>query len=136
MSQSYTNTALLLDDTTDFGAVENLTKKVIRDGEEALLLAMLEMATEDFQKYLLATDAQGKALFREAEEWILTSDNRWFFSFENVCRHLNFSPSYIRRGLMRWKEAKLRAHAEHCANTPEPPEMSEPASTVTDDDKS
>jgi ribosomal 50S subunit-associated protein YjgA (DUF615 family) len=54
MSQSYTNTALLIDDNTDFGAVENLTKKVIRDGEEALLLAMLEMATEDFQKYILA----------------------------------------------------------------------------------
>jgi len=104
MPQSYTNTALLMDDTTDFGAVENLTKKIIRDGEKALLLAMLEMATEDFQKYILATDPQGKALFQEAEEWILTSDRRWFFSFDNICRHLNLSPSYIRRGLMRWKE--------------------------------
>jgi len=125
MAQSYTNTALLMDDTTDFGAVENLTKKVIRDGEEALLLAMLEMATEDFQKYILATDPQGKALFREAEEWILASDNRWFFSFENICRHLKFSPSYIRRGLMRWKEAKLRAHAEQSADAVNPPEPSE-----------
>jgi hypothetical protein len=136
MAQSYTNTALLLDDTTDFGAVENLTKKVIRDGEEALLLAMLEMATEDFQKYILATDPQGKALFREAEEWILASDNRWFFSFENICRHLNFSPSYIRRGLMRWKEAKLRAHAEQCAENLEQPDGNESVGTVTDSDKS
>ena len=115
MAQSYTNTALLIDDTTDFGAVENLTKKVIRDGEEALLLAMLEMAVEDFQKYLFATDAQGKGLFQEAEEWILTSDNRWFFSFDNVCRHLKYSPSYIRRGLMRWKDSQLRAHVERLA---------------------
>jgi len=116
MAQSFiTATALLIDDTTDFGAVENLTKKVIRDGEEALLLAMLQMATEDFQKYLFATDAQGKALFREAEEWILASDRRWFFSFHNVCRHLNLSPSYIRRGLMRWKANKLREHAEQLA---------------------
>jgi len=136
MAQSYTNTALLLDDTTDFGAVENLTKKVIRDGEEALLLAMLEMATEDFQKYILATDPQGKALFREAEEWILASDNRWFFSFENICRHLNFSPSYIRRGLMRWKEAKLRAHAEQCAENLEQPDVTESVCAVTDSDKS
>jgi hypothetical protein len=135
MSQSYTNTALLIDDTTDFGAVENLTKKVIRDGEEALLLAMLEMATEDFQKYILATDAQGKALFREAEEWILTSDSRWFLSFENVCRHLNFSPSYIRRGLMRWKETKLRAHANQCADNPKPPEATESVCAVNDGDR-
>ncbi len=125
MAQSYTNTALLLDDTTDFGAVENLTKRIIRDGEEALLLAMLEMATEDFQKYLLATDAQGKALFQEAEEWILTRDSRWFFSFENICRHLNLSPSYIRRGLMRWKAAKLNAHANQCPDNPKPPQTSE-----------
>ena len=132
MAQSYNNTALLMDDTTDFGAVENLTKKIIRDGEEALLLAMLEMATEDFQKYLLATDPQGKALFQEAEEWILTTDRRWFFSFNNICRHLNLSPSYIRRGLMRWKEAKLRAHAEQCADIPKPPEASEGAGLATD----
>jgi len=132
MSQSYINTALLMDDTTDFGAVENLTKKIIRDGEEALLLAMLEMATEDFQKYLLATDPQGKALFQEAEEWILTSDSRWFFSFENICRHLNFSPSYIRRGLMRWKETTLRAHTNQCSDIPEPPEASVYAGTATD----
>ena len=135
MPQSFTNTALLMDDTTDFGAVENLTKKIIRDGEEALLLAMLEMATEDFQKYLLATDPQGKALFQDAEEWILTIDRRWFFSFDNVCRHLNLSPSYIRRGLMRWKETKLRAHADQCADNSKPPEASEGVAAVTDGDQ-
>ena len=127
MPQPYiTSAALLIDDTTDFGAVENLTKKVIRDGEEALLLAMLEMATEDFQKYLLATDAQGKALFQEAEDWILTSDRRWFFSFDNVCRYLNLSPSYIRRGLMRWKETKLREHAAQDADKLLAPETAQP----------
>ena len=132
MSQPYLNTALLMDDATDFGAVENLSKKVIRNGEEALLLAMLETAVEDFQRYVLASYPQGKALFREAEDWILTSDNRWFFSFENICRHLNLSPSYIRRGLMRWKEAQLSAHANQCADNPKPPETSEGDRAVTD----
>ena len=107
MAQLYTNTALLLDETTDINAVENLCKKTIREGEQALLLAMLEMATEDFQKYALANDNRGKALFQDAEEWILSKNTRWFFSFENVCRHLQLDPSYIRRGLMRWKAAKL-----------------------------
>jgi len=135
MAQSYTNTALLMDDNTDFGVVQNLTKKVFRDGEEALLLAMLEMATEDFQKYVLAQDPLGKALFQEAEEWILNSDSRWFFSFENICRHLEFSPSYIRRGLMRWKEAKLSAHANPCPDGPKPPEACESAHGLKDDDQ-
>ena len=134
MAQSYTNTAVLIDDTTDFGAVENLTKKVFRDGEEALLLAMLEMATEDFQKYLLAQDPRGKALFQEAEEWILNTDSRWFFSFENVCRHLGMSPSYMRRGLMRWKEAKLRVHASQSPENPKTPEMPESVSDLPDKD--
>jgi hypothetical protein len=136
MAQSYTNTALLIDDTTDFGAVENLTKKVIRDGEEALLLAMLEMAVEDFQKYLFACDAQGKALFHEAEEWILTSDDRWFFSFDNVCRHLKYSPSYIRRGLMRWKDTQLRAHVEQLAKQQAASENSPTLETKASADKS
>jgi hypothetical protein len=128
-----TSAALLIDDTTDFGAVENLTKKVIRDGEEALLLAMLEMATEDFQKYLLATDAQGKALFQEAEEWILTSDRRWFFSFDNVCRHLNLSPSYIRRGIMCWKATKLREHATQATAKTVEPDTAKPKDAFKDE---
>jgi hypothetical protein len=136
MPQPYiTSAALLIDDTTDFGAVENLTKKVIRDGEEALLLAMLEMATEDFQKYLFATDAQGKALFQEAEEWILTSDRRWFFSFDNVCRHLHLSPSYIRRGIMRWKETKLREHAAQISDKLVEPDTAKPEDGFEDEPK-
>jgi hypothetical protein len=132
MSQSYTTaTALLMDDNTDYGAVEILNKKIIRDGEEALLLAMLEMAVEDFQKYLFAADAQGKALFQEAEEWILTSDSRWFFSFDNVCRHLKLSPSYVRRGLMRWKDRQLRAYAERCADQPAPAEKPDAMGAAT-----
>ena len=137
MPQSYiTATALLMDDNADFGAVESLNKKIIRDGEEALLLAMLEMATEDFQKYLFATDAQGKALFQEAEEWILTSDSRWFFSFDNVCRHLKLSPSYVRRGLMRWKDNQLRARAEQCAKQPLPSETPEMTGAASGEKKS
>ena len=125
MAQLYTNTALLLDETTDIGAVENLSKKTIREGEEALLLAMLEMATEDFQKYALANDNRGKALFQEAEEWILSKNTRWFFSFENVCRHLQLDPGYVRRGLMQWKAAKLNGHAKPGSNGSDPPVTSE-----------
>ena len=54
---------------TDAGILETLSKKVIRDGEKRLMLAMLESVTEDFQKYALATDKKGKELFDAAEEF-------------------------------------------------------------------
>lgn len=102
---------------TDAGAMEEITKKSIREGEEGLLLAMLEIATEDFQKYVLPKNKEEKALFDDAEEWILTTKSRWFFSFENVCRHLQLDPDYLRRGFMAWKAAKLNGHAQQCPET-------------------
>ncbi len=118
------NTALRLPEALDTGIVEELAKKSVREGEEGLLLAMLEVATEDFQKYALAKDNRGKELFREAEQWILSKNTRWFFSFENVCRHLQLDPGYIRRGLMRWKAAKLNEEAKRSAAQEVPPQAS------------
>jgi hypothetical protein len=92
---------------TDAGILETLSKKVIRDGEKRLMLAMLENATEDFQKYVFATDRKGKELFDFAEGWILETDSVSFFSFNCICEHLELDPDYMRKGFMRWKEAKL-----------------------------
>ena len=100
---------------TDAGILENLSKQVIRDGEKALMLAILENAIEDFQKYVLATDKKGKELFNAAEEWILETDSPSFFSFNNICEHLEIDPDYMRKGFMRWKEAKRRRPKE-CTN--------------------
>ena len=97
---------------TDAGILETLSKKVIRDGEKRLMLAMLENATEDFQKYVFATDKKGKELFDFAEGWILETDNPSFFSFNSICVHLDFDPEYMRKGFMRWKEAKLNQSKE------------------------
>ena len=91
---------------TDDGILESLSKKSIRQGEERLMLAMLESATEDFQKYVFANDKKGKELFRSAEEWILESNSDSFFSFDNICECLQLDPGYVRQGLMRWKAAK------------------------------
>lgn len=100
------NSALALIEPTDSGAVESLFKKTLREGEERLMLAVLENATEDFQKYVLATDKRGKELFDEAEAWIMETDSASFFSFENICEHLQLDPDYVRRGFMRWKAAR------------------------------
>jgi hypothetical protein len=102
-------------DPTDDGILENLSKKFIRDGEKALMLAVLENAIADSQKYVLATDKKGKGLFDAAEQWILETDSPSFFSFNNICEYLQLDPDYVRKGFTRWKEAK-RSQPKECTN--------------------
>jgi hypothetical protein len=103
---------------TDSGLIENLTKEIIRDGEKRLMLAVLENATEDFQKYVLATDPRGQQLFQAAEEWIMDRDDPSFFSFQSICEHLQLDPGYMRHGFMRWKAAKLNRQVNNCPKIP------------------
>ena len=95
-------------DAADLGLIESVYKKTLREGEERLMLAVLESAVEDFQKYVLARKPRGKKLFQEAEEWFLEKNSDELFSFENICDTLQLHPDYIRQGLMGWKEAKLK----------------------------
>jgi hypothetical protein len=95
-------------DPADIGLVESVYKKSLREGEERLMLAVLESAVEDFQKYVLARKPRGKRLFQEAEEWFLEKDGEALYSFENICETLGLHPDHIRKGLMVWKEAKLK----------------------------
>jgi hypothetical protein len=62
-------------DAADLGLIEGVYKKNLREGEERLMLAVLESAVEDFQKYVLARNPSGRKLFREAEEWFLDKDS-------------------------------------------------------------
>ena len=103
---------------TDSDLIENLTKEIIRDGEKRLMLAVLENATEDFQKYVLATDPRGKQLFQDAEEWIMDTDDPSFFSFQSICDHLHLDPGYLRHGFMRWKTARLNRQVSNCMKIP------------------
>ena len=95
-------------DPADTGVIEKLFKKDIREGEEKLMLAVLENAVEYFQKYVLARKPSGKMRFQEAEEWFLGKDSDGLFSFENICQTLQLHPDYIRQGLLSWKKAKLK----------------------------
>ena len=95
-------------DPLDNEIIERLFKKDIREGEERLMLAVLENAVEHFQKYVLARKPSGKQLFQEAEEWFLDKDNEALYSFENICDTLGFHPDHIRKGLMAWKEARIK----------------------------
>jgi hypothetical protein len=95
-------------DPADIGLIEAVYKKTLREGEERLMLAVLENAVEYFQKYVLATKPKGKQLFQEAEEWFLAKENEALYSFESICDILGLHPEHIRKGLMVWKEARLK----------------------------
>ena len=82
-------------------------------GEKRLLLAMLEDAVHCFQTYLLAKKPHERRLFQEAEEWIVSADRLWFFSFENICDVLGINPGRMREALKTWKEEQTLSYARH-----------------------
>lgn len=86
---------------------ETFRRKFHLEPEKRLMLAVLEDAVACFQKHIFAPDSRRKAVFRDAEEWILEQGSGRLFSFESICEVLEFDPQYVRQGLIRWKEEKL-----------------------------
>lgn len=96
----------------DEESLERLFKRSAREGEEGLMLAVLEDAIACLRKYAHARDKRGRAQFREAEDWILERESDWIFSFANICETLGIDPSYLREGLLKWKENESRLKQE------------------------
>jgi len=92
--------------------LETFRRKLHLEPEKKLMLAILEDAIACFQKYIFARDAKGKALFREAEEWVQEKGSEGIFSFDMVCETLGFSPDYLRRGMTEWKSKILAEHTQ------------------------
>ena len=74
--------------------------------EAALMHAVLEDAVNCVREGLRATNRRKQRLAREAEEWLLSDDSQWPFSFLNICTVLGLEPQYIRRGLSRWHQQR------------------------------
>ena len=89
-----------------FGALRGRTEM---SGERRLMVAILEDALRCFQKHVGDQDPKGRQLFLEAEEWIMTDNATWFFSFPNVCSTLDLEPDYVRQGLAKWRDARQSA---------------------------
>ena len=83
-----------------------LRQKSRMDGEHRLMVAVLEDGLNCFQKHINATDPKQRQLFLDAEEWIMSDDQSWFFSFVNVCDTLKLDPDYVREGLLKWRDAQ------------------------------
>jgi len=75
--------------------------------EKRLLLALLEGAVCDFQKYAVASTGRGRRLFADVSAWFASTSHERFLDFENICDGLGLDPSFLRRGLDRWREFRL-----------------------------
>lgn len=73
-------------------------------GEVALMAAVLDSAISDFHLQFVKRGRRAQRLAREAEEWMLSDETEWPFSFVNICAVLGLDPAYLRRGLRRWKQ--------------------------------
>ena len=83
---------------------DTLRRKALLEPERRLVLAILDDAIACYRDNMFSRSAKKKRLFDEAEEWIVTPQADWIFSFDHVCEALGLNPEYIRRGLLRWKE--------------------------------
>lgn len=87
-----------------------MRKRVPREPEYRLIIAVLQDAIECYQKHLFARDHKARQLHEDAREWIESDDRSWPYSFVSICEVLNLSPEYIRRGLEQWRGRQLAAH--------------------------
>ncbi len=74
--------------------------------EKRLMLAVLEEAVGDYQRYLVATGNEARRLFQDAEDWLASEDVEWPYSFVNICNALGLDVGYVRAGLTRWRDAQ------------------------------
>src|SRR5512142_715592 len=77
--------------------------------EMKLVAAILKDGIDCYLKYFSAKPRRGKKRPNEAEEWFFSKDERWLFSFENVCGLLKLEPDYIRRALLHYKQNHVKA---------------------------
>jgi hypothetical protein len=77
-------------------------RKIPQQPEIRLMLAVLEDAINCYQDNIFAANKKRVQLFKEAEEWFISDDPSWIFSFVSVCSILNLEPDYFRMGIKRW----------------------------------
>ena len=80
--------------------------------EAALMRAVLADALGCFHKGVVHPGRRVQRLAREAEEWLFNDDARWPFSFVSICAVLGLEPTYLRRGLQRWRHGRPQAEVK------------------------
>ena len=93
-------------------------------GEQRLMIAVLELAVDDYLQHAAIMHRRAQGLFAGAEEWIESPDRSWVYAFETICDHFGLDADYVRKGLRR-RKARARgnvAPAVHAADVDVSPE--------------
>ena len=89
---------------------DRVSAELVDQPEVRLMLAVMEDAVATYQRYATDSGRRGRRLFEEAQDWIMSSDSSWPYSFENICHALHFNPDSLRSGLEEWRAART-SHA-------------------------
>ena len=63
--------------------------------EQELMMAVLEDAVRCIEKYRFPTDGRGRRIFLAAQQWLLTSEPHWPYSFECICAALDIDAGAV-----------------------------------------
>ena len=91
ISESFTNNERVSFDPTDIRAFERLHARQILQGENALMLAILENAVEYFQKYLFAQSRMDKSYFKKQRNGSSIKIAMSFFPSSLSARSLDYT---------------------------------------------
>ena len=69
-------------------------------GEQRLLLAVLEEGIRTVLKHAQATRGRAVALRNEALEWLLSDEHADVFAFESICESLGLDPGRLRHRIL------------------------------------
>ena len=77
--------------------------------ERRLMGAVLEDAIMCWKDHCLSRDPRGRRIFDEANDWIMSRDTTWLFSFEIICETLGMNSEKIRNTLQQHRQ-KMKTH--------------------------
>ncbi len=129
---------LILNDTIAQHDWLQVYKRQNLEPEERLMLEVFVDGLLTFKKYVTAKNSE---LFMETEEWILTEDHDWPFSFDNLCEKFEIEPQYAREQLIKWKERhdkkqhykRLEVCSENLSKFPSPESKQVIGDSLTDE---
>ncbi len=73
----------------------------ITKAKSKLAAGILIQARRDLRRFRNATRALERELYRDAYTWVVSDDDRWPFSFLNVCKLLKRAPEELRQDLLQ-----------------------------------
>lgn len=83
-----------------------------RMGEYVLVEAVLWQAIREYRKLAECRTRRALRQFNELDQWFLENDQRWDFSFINLCQILDIEPAYIRAALKSWRDRHVQEHVQ------------------------